>query len=970
MSYWHGFELLQEREIPELNSLAQLYRHVKTGAQLLSIQNSDENKVFNITFRTPPADSTGLPHIMEHAVLGGSRKYPSKEPFLELVKGSLKTFVNAMTFPDQTSYPVASTNLPDFYNLVEVYLDAVFYPLITPDHLAQEGWHYELESIDAPLNYRGVVFNEMKGNYSSPETVLQSASVEKLLPDTPYGFDSGGDPRVMPNLTYDQFKQFHRTYYHPANARIFFYGDDDPEERLRILDGWLSAFEPLEVDSAVPLQPAFTEPRRYTLPYAVDKADMDSPKGYVQLNWLLPEETDPARRMMLTILSYALVSTPASPLRKALIDSGLGEQLTGQGVSGYTRQPSFSVGLKGVAWEKIDQVEPFILATLQQIADMGIEPEMVQAALNSIEFSLRENNTGAFPQGLLLAIRALDSWIYDHDPLTPLAFEKPLQAVKERVAAEPAHLQELIRQHLLDNAHRVTIILEPDPEQAARLEQEERAKLDAVKARMSAAEIEAAVATTQALRARQSAPDDPEALAKIPRLTLADLDREARKIPSEAGQVAGAELLYHDLFTNGLLYLDLGFNLRALPQELLPYVALFGRALLEMGTETEDFVKLSQRIGGKTGGIRHSSFHSAVSGQEQGVHYLFLRGKATMGQTADLLAILKDILLTVKLDNPERCLQLVRQSKAGLESRLLPAGHFVVNGRLASHFHEAGWVSEQVSGIAQLFALRQLEKEIESDWPAVLARLAAVKRQLINRRGLIVNVTVDADNWAQFQPQLAAFVAELPDGAGSTAVWQPAFPHYHEGLTIPAQVNYVGKGANLYELGYQLDGSISVITNLLRLNYLWEKIRVKGGAYGALGSFDRRSGLFTFISYRDPNLRESLAAYDGAAQFLHDLQLPDDELTKGIIGAISNLDAHQLPDAKGFTALQWHLLGETDEMRQRYRDQVLDTTPADFKALAELLAAVPEQGRVVIMGAAETLAAVNDNNWLQLTRVL
>jgi presequence protease len=970
MTPTHGFELLQEREISELNSRAQLYRHVKTGAQFLSMQNSDENKVFNITFRTPPPDSTGLPHIMEHSVLGGSRKYRVKEPFVELLKGSVKTFVNAFTFPDQTSYPVATTNHQDFYNLIDVYLDAVFYPLITPDHLAQEGWHYELEDVDAQLQFKGVVFNEMKGVYSSPDALLSSVSEEKLRPDTPYGLDSGGDPRVIPNLTYEQFKRFHETYYHPSNARIFMYGDDDPQERLRLLDSWLSQFESLEIESSLPLQPWFDAPRSYTLPYAVDKAEADNAKGYVQVNWLFPEQTDPAGRMTLNVLSYALVSTSASPLRKALIDSGLGEQLTGEGLSAYFREPGFSVGLKGVAWENVDKVEPLILEVLTRLAEEGIEREMVEAALNSIEFALRENNAGSFPQGLVLSIRALSGWVYDHDPIEPLAFEEPLAQVKETLTADPAHLQQLIRQHFLDNPHRVAIILKPDPEHAARLEQEERDKLDAIKAQMSAEELAQTVAYTHALRERQAAPDDPAELAKIPRLTLDDLDREAKKIPIAVSSVAGAELLYHDLFTNGLLYLDLGFNLRALPQGLLPYVALFGRSLLEMGTETEDFVQLSQRIGRKTGGISHSSFHSAVSGQVEGANYFFLRGKATMTQAADLLAILQDILLTVKLDNKERLQQLVRQSKASLEARVIPGGHMVVNGRLASHFHEAGWVNEQVSGIAHLFALRQLEREIESDWPSALARLEEIRRRLITRRGLIVNVTLDADNWAQFQPALADFVGHLPERTEETAVWRPTFGDSHEGLTIPAQVNYVGKGANLYSLGYERDGSISVILNLLRLGYLWEKIRVQGGAYGAMCGFDHRSGLFTFTSYRDPNLMGSLAAYDGAADFLRNLELSDDELTKGIIGAISILDSYQLPDAKGYTSMLWHLLGETDDIRQQYRDQVLATTAADFKQLAEVLTAVADQGRVVVMGAAETLTAVNQDNWLQLTKVL
>lgn len=970
MTTTHGFELLNEQDIPELNTKAAHYRHIKTGAELLSLQNDDENKVFNITFRTPPEDSTGLPHIMEHCVLGGSRKYPVKEPFVELVKGSMKTFVNAFTAADRTSYPVASTNLQDFYNLVDVYLDAVFHPLITPHHLAQEGWHYELENVDAPLTYKGVVFNEMKGAYSSPDNVLFRVSKEVLAPDTPYGHDSGGDPKVIPTLTYAQFKRFHETYYHPANARIVFYGDDDPQRRLELLDGWLREFDGRPIDAEIPLQPPFSAPRRVTVPYSVDKEENGRKQGYVQVNWLLPEITDPTLRMGLSILSYALVSTPASPLRKALIDSGLGEQLTGGGLSGYLRQPTFSVGLKGIDLAQADAVETLIWQTLEQLAANGLDPEMIEAAVNTIEFSLRENNTGSFPRGLALAMRSVGDWVYGRDPITPLAFAQPLSEAKEMLAANPAWPQALIRQYLLENEHRATVILQPDPDLAGRTEQAEKEKLAGIRAQMSQEALETAVAYTHELRRRQETPDDPALLAQIPRLTLADLDKENKPIPMAKAAAGGAEVLHHDLFTNGIVYLDLGFNLRVLPQELLPYVGLFGRALTEMGTEREDFVKLSQRIGRKTGGLYTTSFTSARQGSAESVAYLFLRGKATLAQAPDLLDILRDVLLTVQLDNPERFRQIVLQAKASKESGLVPSGHSVANTRLRSHFDQAGWISEQMGGVSNLFTLRQLAEEIEQDWPSVLQKLETLRHLLVNRNGALANVTLDGENWAIFAPQLWQFLQDLPATLPNFATWQVPETAVAEGLTLPAQVNYVAKGANLYQLGYELDGSISVIANIMRLTYLWEKLRVQGGAYGAMTSFDKRSGVFSFLSYRDPNLLGTLQNYDGAAEFLRKLDLSADELTKGIIGAISSLDAYQLPDAKGYTSMIWHLLGESDASRQQYREQVLTTTSADFKAFAEVLAQVKEQGQVVVLGSTEAITAVNDDNWLKITKVM
>lgn len=972
MNTIHGFELCREETMTELQTVARIYRHLQTGAELLSMVNADENKVFGIAFRTPPTDSTGIAHIMEHAVLGGSQKYPLKEPFVQLIKGSLKTFLNAMTYPDKTVYPVASTNLQDFYNLVDVYLDAVFHPLITSNHLAQEGWHYELEKPDAPLTFKGVVYNEMKGAYSSPDNLLYRYASRSLFPDNAYGFDSGGDPAEIPNLTYEQFKSFHATYYHPSNARIFFYGDDDPTERLRLLDDWLRPFQPLHVNGVVELQTPFAAPKQFVYPYGVAADANTKQKSMVQLNWLLPESNDPDLMMGLSVLSYALLGMAASPLRKRLMDTGLGEDLTGGGLSTGRRQMTFAVGLKGVDPAAADQVEPLILTTLAELAQNGIDPEMIEAAINTIEFSLRENNTGSFPRGLSLFFRTLTTWLYERDPLMLLRYEAPLAALKTRLQADRAYWQTLMQVYLLDNTHRTTVTLEPDVAYNQRLEAAEKARLAQARTAMAERDLQQVMATAQTLKAFQERQDTPEALAALPMLTLNDLERAVKTIPIEVSELDRGQLIYHDLFTNGILYLNLGFNLRTLRQELLPYVHLFGRALVEMGTAQEDFVKLQQRIGRKTGGIWHSTLLGESRYQAESSAWFFVSGKGTVAQTGDLLAILHDILLTVKLDDRERFRQIALKAKARNESGLVPSGHSVVAGRLRAAFTESDWLDEMMGGVDYLFFLRKLVTEIEEDWPSVVSKLEEVRSALLNRTGMVCNVTLDGEHWRQVQPQVQEFIATLPVATRPYPGWTPAFDRGHEGLVVSAQVNYVGKGANLYELGYRYHGSSSVITNFIRTSWLWDKIRMQGGAYGAYCTFGRQSGVLTFLSYRDPNLRNTLDVYDETAQVLRNADLSAKELTRNIIGAIGAMDGYQLPDAKGYTSMVRYLLGESDAERQQIRDEVLSTSLADFRTFADALDEVKQHGTVVVMGPQSTLEAANAERqgWLKLTKVM
>jgi Zn-dependent M16 (insulinase) family peptidase len=969
MSLRHGFESLWFREIPELKTRAEMFRHVGTDTDLLSLMNEDENKVFGITFRTPPSDSTGVAHILEHSVLCGSRKYPVKEPFVELLKGSLKTFLNAMTYPDKTCYPVASQNVKDFYNLVDVYLDAVFYPRLTPFVFQQEGWHYELDHPDDPLTYKGVVFNEMKGAYSSPDSLLAEYSQQSLFPATPYGFDSGGSPKEIPNLTFEQFKAFHDKYYHPSNSRVFFYGDDDPDERLRLMNDYLKDFHRLAVDSAIPLQPRFPEPRRFSRAFPSGE---ESSKAMFTLNWLLDESSRIEQNLAFHMLEYMLLGMPGSPLRKALMDSKLGEDIAGVGLGSELRQMYFSTGLKGIPPERGDEVEGLILSTLSRLLQEGIHPHTLEAAQNTIEFILRENNTGSYPRGLVLMLRSLTTWLYDEDPLALVAFETPLEGLKKAVSASPSYFEGLIDRYFLNNVHRTSLLLRGDPELAKELDRSEKETLLKERSSMTPSTIKTLMTDTATLRTLQETPDPPQALALIPSLKLSDINRVNQSIPLTLLQEKGCDLLYHDLFTSGIVYLDLGFNLYALPQEVLPYVPLFSRALLEMGTEDEDFVSLTQRISRKTGGIRPTLFASSVRDLPDGTAWLFLRGKAMFRQAQDLLDIFHDVLLKVRLDNRTRFQQMVLESKAKLEENLVPGGHQYVNTRLRALFSEADWAEEQMKGVSQLFFLRTLSRGVEEDWAEVLRVLEEIRSLLINRNALLVNATAEAGRWVLLQPKVGEFLEALPAFPFQRKRWTREPVTDFEGMTLPAQVNYVGKGVNLYDLGYRYHGSTHVITRYLRNAWLWEKVRLQGGAYGAFCFFDKHSGALTFVSYRDPNLLKTLEAFDGSSGFLKGVKMGDEELVKGVIGTIGDMDQYQLPDAKGYTSMARHLTGETEERRQRTRDEVLGSTIKDFRSFGEFLDAALPRGIVKVLGSERAVqeAAAKRPGWLKVVKVL
>ncbi|KAG2654224.1 hypothetical protein PVAP13_1NG489800 [Panicum virgatum] len=929
-----GFEKVSEQIIDECKSTAVLYKHKKTGAEVMSVSNDDENKVFGIVFRTPPKNSTGIPHILEHSVLCGSRKYPLKEPFVELLKGSLHTFLNAFTYPDRTCYPVASTNTKDFYNLVDVYLDAVFFPKCVEDFqtFQQEGWHYELDNPDEEITYKGVVFNEMKGVYSQPDNIMGRVSQQALSPENTYGVDSGGDPNEIPKLTFEEFKEFHSKYYHPSNARIWFYGDDDPKERLRVLSEYLDQFEASTApnESKIWPQRLFKEPVRVIEKFPAGEEGDLRKKYMVCINWLLSEEPlDVETELTLGFLDHLLLGTPASPLRRILLESGLGDAIVGGGVEDELLQPQFSI---------------------------------VEASMNTIEFALRENNTGSFPRGLSLMLRSIAKWIYDMDPFEPLKYEQPLQQLKARIAQEgsKAVFSPLIEKFILKNTHRVTVEMQPDPEKASRDEAAEKEILKQVKASMTQEDLAELAHATKELKEKQETPDPPEALKAVPSLSLQDIPKKPIHIPIEVGEINGVKVLQHDLFTNDVVYSEVVFDMGSIKKEHLQLLPLFCQSLLEMGTKDMDFVQLNQLIGRKTGGISVYPFTSSVRGKEDPLTRIIVRGKAMAPRVEDLFNLMYTILQDVQFTEQQRFKQFVSQSKARMENRLRGSGHGIAAARMDAKLNAAGWIGEQLGGVSYLLYLRDLETKIDQDWDSISSSLEEMRKSLFSKNGCLINLTSDWKNLEKSNQHIAKFLDSLPSSPSlGSDPWLSRLPSVNEAIVVPTQVNYVGKAGNLYQSGYQLNGSAYVISKHISNTWLWDRVRVSGGAYGGFCDFDTHSGVFSYLSYRDPNLLKTLDVYDETAKFLRELEMDDDALAKAIIGTIGDVDAYQLPDAKGYSSLLRYLLGITDEERQQRREEILSTSLKDFKEFADAVESIKDNGVVVAVASPDDVEAAN-----------
>lgn len=944
----HGFQITRDVYVKELDSQAYEMRHVQSGARLLYIKNEDDNKVFSISFRTTPTDSTGVPHICEHSTLCGSRKFPLKEPFVELVKGSLNTFLNAMTFPDKTMYPVASRNAIDFKNLMDVYLDAVFFPNMLKDKevLMQEGWHYEMESADSPLTYSGVVYNEMKGVFSSPDAQLERHVMDNLFPDTTYGVESGGDPDCIPQLTQEAFAAFHAKYYHPANSYIFLYGDMDIDSTLAFInDEYLSHFHVETVDSAITRQiPTGSVIKSY--PYGIAKDEKKAHKTLHSLTYVVDDAIDTTLGLAFKVLTYVLLQSPAAPLKKALVDAGIGKDISGDFQDGLL-QPLWSISINGSEPEEQEKILSIVRQVLEEMVAHGIDKTMLEGALNRIEFTLREADFAGRPKGLIYGIRCMDTWLYDKDPLEPLRYEDTLKTL--RAGMKNGYYEHILQKYILDNPYFSLVSLVPQPGLTEEHDKAMAEKLAAYKATLSADDIETIMAATKALKKRQATPDSPEALLTIPTLSRSDLEHKAESIVMHEEDAAGIHICHVPDFTNGITYLNAYFDLRGMTVEDIMYVYLLSDLLGDLDTKQHSYTEIASLIDLYTGGIDSSV--SAFSDRTDNKKYIpvfKLKAKVLSQQVDKAISLLKEISLDTVFTNTDRLIELIEETKAGWDMDAFRRGHTIVMHRVLSYvspveaFCDAGELSyyEFISRIAA---------QIRENSTSVAEKLHQIMQKVFTRAAMTLEITSSEEDKEKTLSLLPVWTKELPIGEKQSSGCQFTLTQKNEGIMTSGKVQYVAKGGNFRDHGYTYTGSLMVLDTILQYGYLWTKIRVQGGAYGAFTRF-YDNGDMVLCSYRDPNLGNSIDAYNALADYLDTFDVSDREMTKYVIGTLSRIDIPLTPSLRGDKAMNRYFTKTTQEDAQLRRDQLLQTTAADIRALAPLIRSVMDDNNICVMG--------------------
>jgi hypothetical protein len=971
------YELLKQERIEDVRSDGYLLRHKKSGARVLVLQNEDENKVFNIAFRTTPSDSTGVAHILEHSVLCGSRKFPAKDPFVELVKGSLNTFLNAMTYPDKTMYPIASCNEQDFCNLMHVYLDAVFYPNIynKEEIFRQEGWNYELESTDDEIIYNGVVYNEMKGAFSSPEDVVEREISSTLFPDTTYGVESGGDPVNIPDLSYEQFLEFHRTYYHPSNSYIYLYGNMDAEERLNWMDReYLSHFTQQEVHSEIGLQKPFDRLQYFERTYPVAENDPIEDNAYLTFNAVIGTSLDIELCNAFAVLEYAIVSSPGAKLKQALLDAGIGKDIIGSYDSG-SLQPVFTVMAKNANVEDKDRFLSVIRETLERIAEEGVDQKALLAGINTMEFKFREADYGAFPKGLIYGIDIFDSWLYDEmRPFDYLEQIPVYQSLREKVGS--GYYEELIRTYLLDNPHESLLVVGPERGKTEREEERVREKLHAYKESLSEEELQALVKKTEALRTFQETPSTQEELEKIPMLSREDIETKASAVTTKERTLEGSTFLFHDVYTNGIAYLHLLFDSTWLSHEDIPYFSMLKSVLGMVDTEHYSYQELNHEINGNTGGISCGISVYPVLQEENGLRTFFgVKARMLYDKIPYAISMIREILFASSFENDRRLYEIVARLKSRLSMQLNSSGHSTAAMRSMAGFSAVSAFNEEISGITYYQFVDDLEQHFEEKKGHLKEKMAELCGKLFCRERLLVSLTMEGSELSQAEQELGSFIRSLPEGSasgtsgadqsgcsGSDKAEVSGSQNEHadgvaagnhigrsEAFTTPGQVQYVARTGNFRSRGFEYTGALRILKVIMSYEYLWVNIRVKGGAYGCMSGFGRTGDTY-FVSYRDPNLARTNEIYDGIPEYLEQFTVSDRDMTKYIIGTISELDVPMTPATIGSRLLNAWICGITDEMVQKERDEILQADQESIRALAPLVKSVLDQQYFCVIG--------------------
>ena len=958
-----AYEVIEKRRIEDLNSESYLIRHKKTGARVAILSNDDDNKVFAIGFRTPPTNSTGVAHIIEHTVLCGSKAFPVKDPFVELVKGSLNTFLNAMTYSDKTVYPVASCNDADFQNLMHVYLDAVFYPNIYSSDkvFRQEGWHYEMEDEESELTINGVVYNEMKGAFSSADEVLSREIQSSLYPDITYGIESGGDPDVIPELTYEEYLDFHRRYYHPTNSYIYLYGNADMAEKLDFIDkNYLCNFEHIDIDSSVGFQKPFEEPREIRKSFPA-LSDEDLKKNtYLSYNWSVGSTLDKKLYIAFDILDYALCSAPGAPIKKALIEKGIGQDVYSEYDNGI-QQPVFSIVAKNAEYSQKDEFIATIRETLQNAVDNGIDKKALLAGLSYDEFKYREADFGRYPKGLLYGLQVLDSWLYD-DSKPWINVEAGDTFAELKAEAKGRYFEELVQKYLLDNNHSTVVCLEPEKGLTEKKDEELRNKLKEYRDSLSKEEIKRIVDDTRELREYQDEPDSPEDLKKIPLLTLADMRKESEQFIYELRDARGTELLFHNIFTNGIIYLVFLFDMKDVDPELLTYASTLKKVLGMLNTEHFEYGDLFNEINIKTGGINGSiSTYTDSDDVTKFTTRFEVSVKVLPENLQSAFYLVKEILTASKFDDPKRLKEILGEQYARLQTDLSSAGHQSAAIRAMSYVSPAACVSDCCSGIAYFRHLEGVVKDLETDQGAknLVGKLTDLARLIFRPENLMVDVTCTPKEYEGIEDNVEEFAKSLYtcDVKRGRLLLTPV--KRNEGFKTAGQVQYVCRAGNFAGKGLKYNGALRVLKVMMGYDYLWKNIRVLGGAYGCMSSF-AKNGDSAFVTYRDPNLKGSIDVFEKASEYLRSFDADDRTILQYIIGAISDLDTPKTPSAKGAYGMTAYLCNAKMENIQRNRDELLSTDRDAIRGLAEYVDAFMSDNSICVIGSAEKIEENRD----------
>ena len=947
------YELLEEKNLSDLNSEGYVFRHKKSGARIAVISNDDDNKVFFVGFRTPAEDSTGVPHIIEHTVLCGSKKYPVKDPFIELAKGSLNTFLNAMTFPDKTIYPVASCNDKDFQNLMSVYMDAVFYPNIYKygEIFKQEGWHYELEDADSPITINGVVYNEMKGAFSSADDVLNRQILNSLFPDTCYANESGGDPECIPDLTYEAYLDFHRRYYHPSNSYIYLYGDMNIEEKLQWLDeAYLRHYEQIEPNSEIGTQQAFDKPVEVYKKYSISSGEPEENNTYLSYNLVLGTTLDAKLYQAFDILDYALVGAPGAPIKKALTDAGIGSEISG-GYDSSIKQPTFSIIAKNANTSDKERFLIIIREVLEKLVNEGLNKKSLLAGINSSEFRYREADYGSSPKGLLYGIQCLESWLYD-DSKVFLHLEANAVYAYLREQVETNYFEELIQKYLLDNTHASVVIVQPERGLNAKMEAALEAKLKAYKESLSTEEIGALIEATNHLEAYQEEPSSKEDMAKIPMLTREDMKKEAQPFSNKERQVGETMVMHHDIFSNGIIYLALLFNIQDIPVEDIPYIGILKAMLGYVDTANYSYADFANEVNFHTGGVGSTmGLYPSIQDKEDVKVMFEVRTKALADKLSDARKLLEEMMLTSNFKDEKRLHEVLSELKSRLQMTLSGAGHSVASNRAMSYFSKTAAYRNHI----ELYRLVvDLEVNFEERKVELAEKLQSLTEKIFTNDRLMVSVTCSEEDYAVAEQEIVTIKEKLFTDKGIGAPAEFTFEQKNEGFMDASQVQYVARAGNYRTHGFDYHGALRILKVILGYDYLWNNVRVKGGAYGCMNGCMRNGDMY-FVSYRDPNLSKTNEVYDGIPAYIESFKADENEMTKYIIGTISDMDTPMNPFAKGERSMTAYLQGLSFEAVQEERNQVIAGTDADIRGLKDLVASVLDEHNICVVGNEEAL---------------